>query len=338
MHWIKYFGGKTLKKEILKLLKDSREVFVSGENISENFGVSRTTIWKCINQLKEEGYDIESISKRGYRLLSCPDVLTYEEIEDKLVTDRLGRTIIHFDSLESTNITAKELALDAAHGTVVISEEQTNGKGRLGRNFVSPKGKGVWMSIIMKPCIDPMKVSLLTQIAAAAVNMALSDINIESLIKWPNDIIINNKKVCGILTEMSCELTMVNFVVLGIGINVNVDASDFGEDISKIATSLKLEVGMEIDRKKLVARILNNLENLYDDYIEREDIKKSISICREKSILIGKEIRVIRKGIEINARALELKEDGSLVVEYEDGKHEALISGEVSIRGKKSYV
>ncbi len=226
----------------------------------------------------------------------------------------------------------------AVHGTVVISEEQTNGKGRLGRNFISPNGKGIWMSIIMKPRIDPMKVSLLTQIAAAAVNKALCDMNIESLIKWPNDIIINNKKVCGILTEMSCELTMVNFVVMGIGINVNVDADDFDEEVSKVATSLKLETGMKVDRKVLVAGILNNLEVLYKDYIDKDDIKKTISICREKSILVGREIMVIKRGVAINAEALELKEDGSLVVQYEDGKHEALISGEVSIRGKKSYI
>ncbi len=328
-----------MKKEILKLLKKNRNVFISGENISESFGVSRTSIWKCIKQLKEEGYEIESISKRGYRLLSCPDKLTYEEIEEGLKTEKLGRNIIYFNSLESTNIEAKKLASsNATHGTVVISEEQTGGKGRRGKSFISPKGKGIWMSIIMKPSIEPMKVSLLTQIAAAAVNLALSDMGIESLIKWPNDIIINNKKVCGILTEMSCELTMVNFVVLGIGINVNVESDDFDEETSKVATSLKLEMGKKIDRKVLVAGILNNLEVLYKNYVDNDDIEKPISICREKSILIGKEIRVIKKGLAIKARALEIKQDGSLVVEYEDEKCEALISGEVSIRGLESYV
>jgi len=328
-----------LKKEILKLLKRNRNVFISGENISESFGVSRTAVWKCINQLKEEGYEIESISKRGYRLLSCPDKLTYEEIEDGLKTEELGRNIVYFNSLESTNIEAKKLAVSSAtHGTVVISEEQTGGKGRRGKSFISPKGKGIWMSIIMKPNIEPMKVSLLTQIAAAAVNLALSDMGIESLIKWPNDIIINNKKVCGILTEMSCELTMVNFVILGIGINVNVESDDFDEETSKVATSLKLEMGMKIDRKVLVANILNNIEVLYKNYVENEDIEKPISICREKSILIGKEIRVIKKGLAIKARALEIKQDGSLVVQYEDEKREALISGEVSIRGLESYI
>lgn len=328
-----------MKKEILKLLKKNRNVFVSGGKISESFGVSRTAVWKCINQLKEEGYEIESISKRGYRLLCCPDKLTCEEIEEGLKTEKLGRNIIYFNSLESTNAEAKKIAAkDAVHGTVVISEEQTNGKGRRGRSFISPRGKGIWMSIIMKPNIDPMKVALLTQIAAAAVNLALEDMGIESLIKWPNDIIINNKKVCGILTEMSCELTMVNYVVLGIGINVNVESHDFDEEIRKVATSLKIEMGETVDRKVLLAGILNNLEVLYKNYVDRDDIKKPISICREKSILIGREIRVIKKGIAIKARALELKQDGSLVVQYEDKKCEALISGEVSIRGLQSYV
>lgn len=327
-----------MKKEILKLLKSNKDGFVSGGDISTSFGVSRTAIWKCINQLKDEGYEIESMSKRGYRLLSCPDKLTYEEIESSLKTEKFGRTIIHFDSLDSTNVKAKELAEGSVDGTVVISEEQTNGKGRLGRNFISPKGKGIWMSIIMKPHIDPMKVSLLTQIAAAAVNITFSNMKIESLIKWPNDIIINNKKVCGILTEMSSELTMVNFVVMGIGINVNVDANDFDDETSKSATSLKLEMGKKINRKILVAGILNNLECLYKDYIDKDDIEESISICREKSILIGREIRVIKRGIAIKARALELKKDGSLVVKYENEKCEALVSGEVSIRGIERYI
>jgi BirA family biotin operon repressor/biotin-[acetyl-CoA-carboxylase] ligase len=327
-----------LKNDILRLLKENKDGYVSGGNICESFGVSRTAIWKCINQLKEEGYEIESVPKHGYKLLSCPDVLTYEEVYRKLETDKIGRNIVHFDTVDSTNEKAKNLAVATEHGTVVISEEQTIGKGRLGRSFVSPKNKGIWMSIILKPDIEPMKVSLITQIGAAAVNKALINMGIESFIKWPNDIIINNKKVCGILTEMSCELTMVNFVVLGIGINVNVDKEDFGEEISNVATSLKLETKKKIDRKKIVAYILNNFEKLYNDYVDRDDIVKPISICKERSILLGKEIQVIKKGEAYKAKALDIKENGSLVVQYENGEIEELISGEVSIRGKEGYV
>ncbi|SMC20049.1 BirA family transcriptional regulator, biotin operon repressor / biotin-[acetyl-CoA-carboxylase] ligase [Clostridium acidisoli DSM 12555] len=327
-----------MKSDMLKLLKKNKDEYVSGSNIGESFGVTRTAIWKYINKLKEEGYEIESVPKLGYKLLKCPDILTYEEIKDQLETETIGRNVVHFDTVGSTNEKAKSLALAAKHGTVVISEEQTGGKGRLGRNFVSPKNKGIWMSIILKPDVEPMKVSLITQIGAAAVNNALLNMGIESLIKWPNDIIINNKKVCGILTEMSCELTMVNYVVLGIGINVNVDSEDFGEDVSKVATSLKLETKRAVDRKKLTGYILNNFERLYENYVEKDDITESISICKNKSILIGKEIRVIKKGEAKKANALDIKTNGSLVVQYESGEIEELISGEVSIRGKENYV
>lgn len=327
-----------MKSDMLKLLKKNKDEYVSGSNIGESFGVTRAAIWKYINKLKEEGYEIESVPKLGYKLLKCPDILTYEEIKDQLETETIGRNVVHFDTVGSTNEQAKSLASAAKHGTVVISEEQTGGKGRLGRNFVSPKNKGIWMSIILKPDIEPMKVSLITQIGAAAVNNALLDMGIESLIKWPNDIIINNKKVCGILTEMSCELTMVNYVVLGIGINVNVDSEDFGEEVIKVATSLKLETKRTVDRKKLTGYILNNFERLYDNYIEKDDITESISICKNRSILIGKEIRVLKKGEAKKANAVDIKTNGSLVVQYESGEIEELISGEVSIRGKENYV
>lgn len=328
-----------MKEEILKLLKEGKGAFVSGTEISKKFGVTRTAIWKYMNQIKSEGYVVESVPKHGYRLVSSPDILTGEEIKENLNTDFIGRKIVHFSSIQSTNEKAKEIAReDGNNGTVVISEEQTLGKGRLGRNFISPKGKGIWMSIILKPDIDPMKVSLLTQIAAAALNRALYSMKIKSLIKWPNDIILNGKKVCGILTEMNCELTKVNFVVLGIGINVNVDDTDFTEEVKAKATSLKIETGKKVSRKLLVALILNNFEKMYLDFLKDDNVY-AMGICKDDSVLIGKEIRVIRNGKSKNAKAVNLSLDGSLEVKYEDdGETENLISGEVSVRGKESYI
>ncbi|MDD3224178.1 MAG: biotin--[acetyl-CoA-carboxylase] ligase [Clostridium sp.] len=327
-----------MKEEILKLLKEGRNSFVSGTEISKKFGVTRTAIWKYINQLKNEGYNIESVSKRGYKLISSPDILTYGEIESNLDTNFIGRNILYFSSIDSTNEKAKEIAREEGNdGTVIISEEQTLGKGRRGRNFISPKGKGIWMSIILKPDIDPMKVSLLTQIAAAALNRALFTMKIESFIKWPNDTILNGKKVSGILTEMNCELTKVNFVVLGIGINVNVDDSDFTDEVKAKATSLKIETGKKVSRKLLVALILNNFEKMYSDFL-KGDNEYAMDICKKKSVLIGKEIRVIKSSEIKNAKAINLSMDGSLEVKYEDGKLENLISGEVSVRGKEGYV
>lgn len=328
-----------MKEKILKLLKEKNGDFLSGQEISEQFGVSRTAVWKDINALKNQGYEIESVSKKGYRLISSPDILTYEEIEPLLNTKFIGRKIRYFDSIDSTNVKAKELANDGeADGAVVISEEQTMGKGRLGRSFISPKGKGIWMSIILRPEIEPQSASIITQIAAAAVNSAAAEMEIKTQIKWPNDIIVNDKKVCGILTEMNAELTNINYVIIGIGININVDEEDFTEEVRKKAGSFKTETGKSIDRKKFLAAFLNNFEELYESFIVNNNIKKTIKICRDNSVLIGKEINVIKRGNAVKAKALDINDEGLLIVEYESGKTENLISGEVSIRGLENYV
>jgi BirA family biotin operon repressor/biotin-[acetyl-CoA-carboxylase] ligase len=327
-------GVFALKEEILNLLRGSFGSFVSGQEISEKLGVSRTAIWKYINHLKEDGYEIESISKKGYRLLVAANILTEEEIHPLLNTKEIGKKILHFDTIDSTNSKAKELANNGEeHGTIVVSEEQTLGRGRMGRSFVSPKGKGIWMSIILRPDIDPLRISLITQIAAAAVNTALTQFGVDSKIKWPNDIILKGKKVCGILTEMSGELTKINYVVLGIGLNANIDCDDFTEEIKEIATSLKIQFERDFDRKALMASVINNFEALYDEFEKKDDISNTIKICKDKSILIGKNIKVIQRNMEIKAKVLDINEEGLLVVEYEDGTIKSLISGEISIRG-----
>jgi BirA family transcriptional regulator, biotin operon repressor / biotin---[acetyl-CoA-carboxylase] ligase len=327
-----------LKKEILKLLKDNTEGFVSGQQISEQLGVSRTAIWKYINQIKEDGYEIESTSKKGYRIVSVPDLLTYEEIEPYLTTNFIGRNIIHFDTIDSTNSKAKQLADSIEDGTILISEEQISGRGRLGRSWVSPKYKGVWMSIVLKPDLNPMEAVKLTQVAAAAVVLGSRELGVDILVKWPNDIVINHKKTCGILTEMSAELTRINYVVVGIGINVNIDEADFPEDIKEIATSLKVETGTSINRQELVGRILNNFEMLYKRFVNENDIASSLKVCREKSALLGNCINVIKRDGSLEAKALDIDEEGRLLVEYPDGTKEFILSGEVSIRGKGSYI
>lgn len=328
-----------MKEEIIKLLKENKNNFISGEKISESIGVTRAAVWKYIKAIKEEGYEIESVSRKGYKLTSSPDLLTFEEISPNLKTRFIGRNFVHLDTIDSTNNEAKKLAIDGSpEGTLVISEEQTMGRGRLGRNWVSPKHKGIWMSLILRPEINPIQVSKITQVAAAAVCMALIDMGIETLIKWPNDIVLNDKKVCGILTEMSGELNRVNYVIVGIGINANIDKDEFPEDLKPIASSLKIEIGNYIKRKELVRRILNNFEELYEELINEETIKKSIEICKDNSALIGKEIKIIEKGKETRARALSLNEDGKLIVQYKDGKIDELISGEISVRGLYGYV
>lgn len=328
-----------MENEILKLLKDNRDGYVSGQDISNKLGVSRTAIWKHINQLKEIGYEIESISKKGYKLVDSPDLLTLEEIQPYLYTKLIGKNIIHFDSTASTNLKAKEIGDKIeSNGTVIISEEQTNGRGRLGRAWVSPKYKGLWMSIILKPELSPMEAAKLTQIGAAAVIKALKEFNIDALIKWPNDVVINSKKVCGILTEMSAELTKINYIVMGIGVNVNIEEKDFPEELRDIASSLLIEHGGKINRQELTAKILNNFEALYLDFLSSSSMKESIDICRSFSAILNKEINIIKNQVVTPALVKDIDDEGRLLVEYLDGRTEWLISGEVSIRGKESYI
>ncbi|WP_315116325.1 biotin--[acetyl-CoA-carboxylase] ligase [uncultured Clostridium sp.] len=328
-----------MKEKILDLIKNSEDEYISGQFISEKLGVSRTAIWKYINTLKEEGYEIESISKKGYKLLSSPDILTFEELKGLLNTEYIGKKIIHFHSIDSTNKQAKELAtLGEKNGTVLISEEQTGGKGRLGRTWISPKGKGIWLTIILTPDMEPMDVPKITQIAAAAVCSSLREIGADAYIKWPNDIIMDSKKVCGILTEMSCELNRVNYIVLGIGINANLDNCEFNEEVKDKATSIKIQMNEKISRKILTAKVLNNFEIFYEDFLINKDLSKSLEICKKYSVVLGREIRVINRNEEYLAKAVDIDSEGRLIIKTPDGNSFPIFSGEISIRGVNGYI
>ena len=321
-----------MKNKILEKLKQSED-FISGQEISKELHMTRAAIWKYINILREDGYNIESVPSKGYRLVSLPDILSYEEIKEYLKTDFMGRSIYYFNSIDSTNKKAKEIALDEKEGTVLIAEEQTAGKGRMGRSWVSPKGKGIWMSLILKPTMEPMKVPKLTLIGAAAVYKALENMGIKAQIKWPNDVLIDGKKICGILTEMSGELNMVNYVIMGIGINVNLDEGDFPEELKDKATSLKISTGKEINRKELTANILNEFEKLYISFKEKDQMNEVLKICRENSILLGEEVKIIRGNDVRIGKAIDINENGELLIKFEGDKVESIIAGEVSLRG-----
>jgi BirA family biotin operon repressor/biotin-[acetyl-CoA-carboxylase] ligase len=328
-----------MKYKVLHLLKEDNSKFLSGQLISEKLGVSRTSIWKYIKSLKEEGYRIDSSSKKGYKLISSPDILTFEEINPYLNTNYIGRKIIHFESITSTNDMAKDLSEKGEDdGAVVISEEQVGGKGRLGRSWCSPKYKGISMSLILRPNINPMEASKTTQIAAAAMIESFREFNINSTVKWPNDIIVNGKKVCGILTEMSGELNRVNYIIVGVGINANLDKDDFSRDLLDKATSIKIETKNSINRKALVGTFLNKFERLYKEFREERKIDLSIKICKDNSAVIGKDIKVIKNTGERRAKVLDLDKEGKLLVQYEDDSRERLISGEISIRGLNEYI
>ena len=266
------------------------------------------------------------------------DFMNLISISQHLHTEFVGRDVEYYESISSTNNRAKEIAEQKLEGTVIIAEEQTQGKGRLSRKWVSPKGKGLWFSIILKPNLEPDKVYKITLIGAAAVNEALKELGIESKIKWPNDIVIDGKKVCGMLTEMSCEGDAANYVVVGIGINANLDKHDFDLELQGKATSLKIVSGKEIDRNRLLASVLNHFEKLYIPFKEREDLTETINISRKESALIGKEVRIIDGNTEKVGKVFDIDDKGQLIVQYEDGKMEEIFSGEVSIRGMDGYI
>lgn len=328
-----------MKQKIIQILKDNEGQFISGQIISEKLSVSRAAVWKHINQIKEEGYVIESVSRKGYRLISMPDVPTYEELKDNLNTKYIGRKVLYFETIGSTNSKAKELAsLGEKEGTVIIAEEQSMGRGRLGRAWSSPKYKGIWMSLILKPDIEPYYASKITLVAAAAVARTLIDMGINIKIKWPNDLVLNKKKVCGILTEMSGEINKVNYIIIGIGMNVNIEEEEFSNELKNTATSLKVEYLKTFSRKEIAAKMLNNFEKLYEEFKNEKNIKSSIKICRENSVLLGEDIKIISQNVVKKAKALDINDDGELVVQFEDGEIVNIISGEVSMRGLYGYV
>lgn len=326
-----------MKEKIIQLLNEADD-YISGEEISKQLGVSRTAIWKVINRLKEEGYEIESVTRKGYRLLSSPDILNSEELHYNLNTEIIGNKIINFDKLDSTNQQAKKLALEgASNGTVVIAEEQTAGKGRRGKMWVSPPGTGIWMSVVLRPSVMPENASMLTLVAGLAVCKAVREItNLEASIKWPNDIVVNGKKICGLLTEMNSEIDFINFVVVGIGINVNIEK--FPPELDNIATSLMIEGNQSYQRKKLVKRTLEIFEDYYKKYLETEDLTKIIEEYNEHCINIGRKVRVTGRKQDITGNVKCVTNKGELIVTDQQGEDIVVTSGEVSVRGIYGYV
>ena len=318
-----------MKNKILKMLSTA-DGYISGENISDELGISRNAVWKHINKLRQDGYSIESVTKRGYRLISSPDVISAELIKDGLDTEFIGQNVVYYDETDSTNNEAKRNS-DMPDGTLFISEIQTGGKGRLGRAWVSPKGIGIWMSLLLKPHILPQDVAQITLVAGMATARS---VGCGAKIKWPNDDVIGSKKICGILTEMSAEIERVNYIVPGIGINVNTES--FPDELKEKATSLYIESGKKFERYKIVQRFLKEFEILYKKFIEG-GIAAITDDYRELCVTIGKEVSVIYPNRTINGRAIDINDNGELIVETDNGIIE-VDSGEVSVRGIYGYV
>lgn len=318
-----------LKEKILDCLR-AHSGYVSGEELSERLGVSRTAVWKNIKTLRAGGYGIESVTNRGYRLTSCPDVITPEEITPGLDTKVIGKSIFCFDQIDSTNEEAKRRAVsDAPDGSLFVADQQLGGKGRLGRAWASPAGTGLWFSILLRAGMLPARVTGLTLLAGLAVCRAVRAFTgCEARIKWPNDIVIGSKKVCGILTELSAEIDRVNYVVVGIGVNVNTPS--FPEELRKKATSLLLETGAPVSRTGLLREILRRFEEILAQ--EKRDGAALLEEYRRRCVSLNRKVGFTREGRALEGVATGIASGGELIVSCE-GKEILVSSGEVTVQG-----
>ncbi|MBU0683900.1 MAG: biotin--[acetyl-CoA-carboxylase] ligase [Candidatus Omnitrophica bacterium] len=319
-----------IKRKILKFFYEKAEGYVSGEDISEALGFSRANSWKYINKIRNDGYEIEAVPHLGYKLKSQPDKLYAYEISRGVNTDIIGKkSIFYYDSVSSTNDTAYELAEKGEpEGTIVIAEGQTCGKGRMGRKWLSPKGKGIYLSIILRPDMEIDRIPSITLVMALSVQRTIKKMcDINAGIKWPNDILINGRKVCGILTEMKAQPDVADFLIVGIGMNINAEK----KQIPPEAVSLKMEIGREINRTSFLRCLLEEIEKDYKK-IKREGFPSLRDECRKLSTVIDKQIKVREHNKLTEGIAVDIDEKGALVIRTKTGDVKRIFSGDVSIR------
>lgn len=326
----------TTRDNILAYLKETKGDWVSGESLSAGLSVSRSAVWKHIRKLTEEGYLIKSSPGKGYMLEKASDMLLPEEIREGLKTRILGKKEIHhLKETVSTNITAKQLAAGGApEGTLVVSEMQTGGKGRLGRNWFSPSGEGIYLSFILRPAVSPAEAPKITLMTAVAMAEALhSGPGLHVSIKWPNDILLGGKKLAGILTEISTEMDAVDYVIIGVGLNVN--TVSFPPDLKETATSLLLETGRVHSRSSLTTEFLKWFEEYYKLF-QRADFKPILNRWRQFSHIGGRRIKVETISGMTSGTALDIDGDGFLMVEDDDGHIQKIYSGDITLNGDKT--
>lgn len=318
--------------QVLRLFLN-QQGFVSGEAISRELNVSRTAVWKQINVLRKEGYVIEALPSQGYRLLLNPDVLRPEEISAGVDGAGIGSKIICLQETASTNMEAFRLAGEgSAHGTVVLAEMQHNGKGRMGRRWESPTGVNLYCSVILRPEIMPHEAPQLTFLSSVAVARAIQiSTGLEPMIKWPNDLLLRDKKVAGLLNEMSAETDRINFVILGIGVNLNMAETQFPADLRQPATSVMLEYGSRLNRSAFAAVMLNELDRLYSDFLAYgfAPVRKEWQqLCNAN----GREVTVNDSGQELVSGSFAgIDGDGALLVRRTDNEVVRILCGDVRV-------
>lgn len=323
-----------MTEKILRRLLE--EGTVSGQALSEEMGVTRAAIWKQMERLRELGFQIEATGRSGYKLIACPDLLMEPMIRLRIDTKWVGKEILYFRELESTNKHARMLAAQGAQaGTLVIANGQTQGRGRRGRGWISPMGDGIFMSLILRPKMHPSKVAKLSLLTAVAVAQAIDEVTgLEARIKWPNDIVCEGKKVCGMLLEMTADEQCVHDVVAGVGINVHQE--EFDPEIRETASSLQLLCGRFIRRSDVVCAFLRRFEALYEQM--EQDEEEIMRQYRELSATLGQRVQVISLSGTFTGTAEEITDEGALCVRDEEGVLREVLAADVSVRGVMGYV
>lgn len=320
-----------MEREILRALK--KDSYTSGEQLAKSLGITRTTIWKHIKNLRQKGYQIHSSPRLGYRLEQAPDILTPAEIQLDLSTRRFGRSVHYFEQLASTQDEARQLAENGAEeGTLVVAEAQVAGRGRRGRHWLSPQGMGIYLSLILRPDLEPFKIAQVPIVVGIGVCESISEItDLRPRIKWPNDVLLQGKKVAGILVEMSADPERVHYLILGIGINVNTPASVFHDDLQQPATSLSEIAGREVNRRTLLQALLANLEALYDEFklagfvVFRERLQRWDQT-------IESWVKITDSSGSFWGYALDIDEDGALVVRDKQDKVRRILAGDATLK------
>ena len=330
------------KEKIFALLSAREGKFVSGEDISAQLGISRAAVWKGVNALRRDGYIIDAQTGQGYCLSSSPDALTERELRRYLgETQRVGKTLYCFESVDSTNSFLKRAAAEGApDGTVAVADEQMAGRGRRGRSFSSASGRGVYLSVLLRPKLPAERLLPLTALGAVAACDAVERAcGVRPKIKWTNDLVLNNKKLSGTLTELSLEgeSGALDYAVIGIGINCNNAADDFPPELREVATSIELETGRRVVRAKLSAALIEELDRLYEALCSGETARY-LDAYRRDCLTLGREVQLLWQDSHERVTALDVDDQFGLIVRHADGTIETVRTGEVSVRGLYGYV
>lgn len=323
------FADDSSEELILALLAEADDGYVHPDLLAGKLGLAHATVFREIEALRRKGYRIENSRTRGYRLAGVPDRLSALELSPLLQTRELGRAVVYEERLDSTQRLAHQLAEEGApHGQVVIAEEQTQGRGRRGRAWISPPRRNLYLSLVLRPNLPPIRAPELTLVAAVALRETLADAGCPARIKWPNDVQIDGRKLAGILTELSATPSQIQHVILGIGVNLNLELSELSEELRSIATSVRAVRGSPVPRALFCAALLARLEEWLDRH-EDEGFAPVLEACSLHSATLGTEVRVRFEGTELTGVAEALDETGALIVRRPDGGTERVIAGDV---------